>query len=60
MIRVDPRIGLYASAEADDDGAAREALRQRFRDRLIVRRDLNRRLVSYQANKEQPGLRWFK
>ncbi len=60
VIRVDPRIGLYASAEADDDGAAREALRQRFRDRLIVRRDLNRRLVSYQANKEQPGLRWFK
>ncbi len=60
VIRVDPRDGLYASAEADDFGAAREALWRRFRDRLIVRQELNRRLVSYQANKEQPGLRWFK
>ena len=59
VIRVDPRAGLYVSAETDD-GAAREALRRRFRDRLIVRQHLNRRLVSYQANKEQPGLRWFK
>ena len=60
VIRVDPRAGMYVSAETDDDGAAREALRRRFRDRLIVRQHLNRRLVSYQANKEQPGLRWFK
>ena len=41
-------------------GAERQALWQRFRDRLIVRPELSRRLVSYQANKELPGLRWFK
>ena len=40
--------------------SARSALRQRFADRLVVRNDLNRRVVSYQANKTQPGLRWFK
>ncbi len=40
--------------------AARGALHQRFARRLIVRRGLNRRLVSYQANKAQPGLRWLR
>lgn len=40
--------------------AARDALCQRFRGRMVVREDLSRRLVSYQANKAQPGLRWFK
>ena len=44
----------------DDGRAARDSLRARFADRLVVRHDLNRRLVSYQANKVQPGLRWFK
>ena len=47
-----------ARIRADD--MARNALRERFADRLIVRHDLNRRLVSYQANKALPGLRWFK
>ena len=42
------------------DAPARAALHQRFASRLVVRHDLNRRLVSYQANKAQPGLRWFK
>ena len=42
------------------DTRARAALGRRFASRLVVRRDLNRRLVSYQANKAQPGLRWFK
>ena len=42
------------------DYAAREELRRQFDDRLVVRPDLNRRLVSYQANKAHPGLRWFK
>ena len=42
------------------DTPARDALRGRFASRLVVRRDLNRRLVSYQANKAQAGLRWFK
>lgn len=42
------------------NGNARHTLHQRFADRLVVRNDLNRRVVSYQANKAQPGLRWFK
>ena len=40
--------------------AARGHLYDRFADRLVPRGDLSRRLVSYQANKAQPGLRWFK
>lgn len=42
------------------DGDARGALWDRFADRLVMRPDLTRRLVSYQANRDQPGLRWFK
>ena len=38
----------------------RGALRKRFTQRLIVRPELTRRLVSYQANKTQPGLRWLR
>ncbi len=38
----------------------RDRLFARFRDRLVVRPKLNRRIVSYQANKTHPGLRWFK
>ena len=58
------RLGLphkkHPPADADSGCQARDALRRRFDDRLIVRGDLNRRLVSYQANKDRPGLRWFK
>ena len=39
---------------------ARDALHRRFSARLAVRGDLSRRLVSYQANKAAPGLRWLK
>ena len=39
---------------------ARDALHQRFSARFRVRGDLSRRLVSYQANKAAPGLRWLK
>jgi len=46
--------------EAGGDAPARTDLRERFESRLVVRQDLSRRLVSYQANKAQPGLRWFK
>jgi len=42
------------------DGSERKALHQRFADRLTVRDDLSRRLVSYQGNKQQPGLRWMR
>ena len=43
-----------------ENGSARRALHRRFANRLVVRDDFNRRIVSYQANKTQPGLRWFK
>lgn len=42
------------------DGSERKALHQRFANRLTVRDDLSRRLVSYQGNKQQPGLRWMR
>ena len=38
----------------------RGALHDRFAQRLVVRPELTRRLVSYQANKTQPGLRWLR
>ena len=38
----------------------RQRLQSRFASRLIVREDLTRRLVSYQGNKNTPGLRWMK
>lgn len=40
--------------------AQRDALYARFSNRLVVREELTRRLVSYQANKWQPGLRWVR
>ena len=39
---------------------ARAALYARFSDRIIVRHDLTRSLVSYQGNKGTPGFRWMK
>jgi DNA modification methylase len=36
------------------------ALEARFTDRLHVNRRLSRQLVSFQANKDKPGYRWFK
>ena len=41
-------------------GPARRALLARFEDRLVVRPELTRRLVSYQGNKGEPGLRWLR
>src|SRR5436305_9548201 len=35
-------------------------LARRFRDVLVVNPDLDRTLVSFQANKRQNGYRWFK
>lgn len=37
-----------------------DALEARFADRLQVNRRLSRQLVSFQANKDKPGYRWFK
>ena len=46
--------------EAPSGNRARCALQRRFADRMVERPDLSRRIVSWQANKTQPGLRWFK
>ena len=54
------RFDLPTQSSTSLGTGARDALYRRFEDRLNVCRDLNRRLVSYQANKVQPGLRWFK
>jgi len=35
-------------------------LEKRFRDTLVVNHDLNRTLVSFQANKKTPVYRWYK
>jgi DNA modification methylase len=35
-------------------------LEERFSERLQVNRRLSRQLVSFQANKDKPGYRWFK
>ncbi len=39
---------------------ARQSLYERFASRIQVSDRLNRRLVSYQGNKNTPGLRWLK
>lgn len=38
----------------------RDALLDRFRPLMETNHDLNRQLVSFQANKDEPGYRWFK
>ena len=58
-ILLDPP-GPLRQREAPCGSEARYALQQRFAHRMIERPDLNRRIVSWQANKMQPGLRWFK
>lgn len=42
------------------DVTERQLLQERFSDRFSVGIGLSRRLVSYQGNKEEPGLRWMK
>ncbi len=39
---------------------ARQRIYDRFKDRIRVNDSLNRKLVSYQGNKNVPGLRWLK
>ncbi len=39
---------------------ARNSLYDRFASRISVKESLSRKLVSYQGNKEAPGLRWMK
>ncbi len=54
------RPSLFPAPVESNLRSERERLLARFRDRLVVRPELNRRIVSYQANKTHPGLRWFK
>ena len=49
-----------AALPADPETAEREALRQRFAGRLVVRPELTRKLVSHRGNRAEPGLRWLK
>ena len=35
-------------------------LLQHFHDKFVIDSSLNRQLVSFQANKELPGYRWYK
>lgn len=37
-----------------------EELTKRFQEKMVVNNDLDRMLVSFQANKKIPGFRWFK
>lgn len=38
----------------------RETLFQEYEDKLKINRDINRSLISFQANKNEPFYRWFK
>lgn len=48
------------SASLDTVQDLSKELDKRFRDKLVVNRDLKRTLVSFQANKKTPGYRWYK
>ena len=57
------RYPLFAAGDEsgpDDATRQRDALLARFGDRIAVNRDLSRRLVSWQSNRDAPGFRWFK
>ena len=57
MDPVEPReVGVTAA----EDAPARQALLERFADRLVIRPELTRQQVSYQGNKAHPGLRWLR
>ena len=58
LIRPDSSANRLLARDAGE--WERNALRERFNGKLVVRDELNRRLISYQGNKDQPGLRWFK
>ncbi len=54
---------IVAPAVQDALGAIQEhnaTLEARFADKLKVNYQLNRQLVSFQANKNKPGYRWFR
>ena len=53
---------LYSDCSSPNGGEtyARRALYGRFQSRIAENQELSRRLVSYQANKAEPGFRWLK
>lgn len=57
---VHPASGLNLASPHGGDVAARTDLYRRFADRITVNPAFTRRVVSYQDNKETPGLRWFR
>lgn len=60
LMRPDNSIERFLPCRETQGTWERNALCERFSSKLVVRNDLNRRLISYQGNKSQPGLRWFK
>ena len=52
--------GRPLASANDGPTIARQSLYDRFKDRIRVNEALSRKLVSYQGNKNVPGLRWLK
>ena len=56
-------LSLFADKVDSPNGGSvveRENLSSRFADRISVNEGFSRRLVSYQGNRQAPGLRWLK
>ena len=53
-------IDCAGGAPAKGPTTARDKLHERFSSRIRVNPDLSRKLVSYQGNRNIPGLRWLK
>lgn len=49
-----------ASSPNGGETEARQALNERFADRVSVNPEFTRQIVSYQGNRDVPGLRWMK
>ena len=60
---IEPRSKVSAkntNAPDDADYRERQALFEKYSDKLAINTELSRALVSFQANKAQPIYRWFK
>jgi DNA modification methylase len=57
---IDRSVSTWMSNSLEAIQEHNTALEARFADKLRVNPHLNRRLVSFQANKNKPGYRWFK
>ena len=60
LIRPELSVERFLPRKKPKGAWERSALCERFSSKLAVRNNLSRRLISYQGNKDQPGLRWFK